>query len=173
MGGPLVVRLIVAVLLAAAGIYAWRQIFPTEETRIRRQLHAMADEASSVRTDLSGLASAAKLAMYFTDDVTIDRGRGLAPLHGRQTIMALATQLRSPSAGAGGASAGSTRIEIRDADVTIAPGGTAAAVTLTAVLTRNGGSPAETVDAHEFALTMVKGDPSWQISHVTSIETLR
>jgi hypothetical protein len=158
------VRVALAVVIAAAAVYAVQQMFPSEERRIRRQLDAIADDASSLTADLSGVATAARLSTYFTDDVTIDPGGGIQPVRGRETIMGLARTVQGR---------GTTRIEVKDADITVAPEQTTAAVTLTVAITREAGSSKESFDARELALTMVKRDSVWLISHVTAVDTLR
>ena len=159
-----VARIALALLLGAAAIYAYQQLFPSEERRIRRQLDAIADEANSLTPDLSGAATAARLTRYFTEDVTIEPGGGIEPLHGRETILAIARAVPSR---------GETRVDIKDVDVTVAPERTSAAVTLTVTLTRAPGTSNETMEAHGFALTMVKRDSAWLISQVRALETLR
>ena len=165
MANPWLLRALGAVLLGALALYAVQQMFPSEETRIRRQLDAIAREASEASNDPSGFASAARLAMYFTDDVTIDPGGGIEPLRGRETIFAAGRTLRSKT--------GTTRIDVRDADVRITPDGNAAAVTVTVTVTKDSGSDHETLDARELALSMIKRESVWLITHVTAVETLR
>lgn len=165
MPRALAARVIACLVIGAGAIYAWQQMFPSEEVRIRRQLEALADAANEVTADLSGMASAARVAMHFTEDVVLDPGRGIAPLRGRETIMAVAGRVR-PRAGA-------THVDIQNADVAIAPDGSTAAVTVAVTLTRDTGADRETLDAREFALTMVKRDSVWLISQVTLIDTLR
>lgn len=164
MPRSLLARIALAVLFGAAAVYAFQQMFPSEEQRIRRQLDAIADHANNLTADLSGAATAARLATYFTEDVVIDPGRGVQPLRGRETILALAqtAQVR-----------GEIRVEVNNADVTVAPDEKSAAVTVTLTVTRDGGANEQSLDAREVALTMVKRESMWLISHVTAIDTLR
>jgi hypothetical protein len=157
-------RVALAVVLGAAAVYAVQQLFPSEERRIRRQLDAIADDASNVTPGLSGVATAARLATYFTEDVVIDAGGGLQPLRGRDTILALARSVHTR---------GAARVSVTNADITVAPERTTAAVTLTVTVTRDVNSGKESLDARELALTMVKRDAGWLISHVTAVDTLR
>jgi SnoaL-like protein len=159
-----VARIALALLLGAAAVYAFQRLFPSEEQRIRRQLEAIAEDANSLTPDLSGAATAARLAMYFTEDVTIDPGAGIEPLRGRDTILAVARTVQSR---------GEARVDIKDPNVTLAPDRPSAAVALMVTLTRDPGTSKETLEAHEFALTMVKRDSAWLISHVTAVERLR
>ena len=149
-------RLLIGACLVALAVFAWRALFPTEEARIRRQLDALVDDVNDLSGGVSGLAAAAKLATFFTEDVVVDPGRGATPLRGREVILAAAGHWRPVDDGA--------EISLADVDVTVAPDEGSAAVTLTALR----GS-----DAHEFALTMVKRESAWLISHVTAISPLR
>jgi hypothetical protein len=158
------VRAATAILLGAALVFAWQQLFPSEEQRIRRQLESIADDANSLSADLSGAATAARLATYFTEDVTIDPGGGMPPVHGRQTVMAIARHVNAR---------GESRVDLKDVDVTLAPDAGSAAVTVTVTLTRQPGTDTASFDARELALTMVKRESAWLISHVTAVETLR
>lgn len=164
MSRALLLRVALAILAGAAAVYVWQQAFPSEERRIKRQLDAIEDAANSLSADLAGAAVAARLSMYFTEDVTIDPGGGIEPVRGRQTILALARTVESR---------GETRLALKDADVTLAPDGASAAVTATVTIARNVGSGKESLDARELALTMVKRESNWLISHVTAIDTLR
>ena len=164
MSRSILVRVTLGVLLGAAAVYAVQQLFPSEERRIRRQLEAIADDANHLSADLAGAATAARLSRYFTEDVTIDPGGGVEPVRGRQTILALA---RSMHVGA------ETRVAVKDEDVQVAPEGASAKVTLTVMVTRDAGTSNETVEASQLALTMVKRESEWLISHVTGIDTVR
>ena len=159
-----VARIALALLIGAAGVYAVQRIFPSEERRIRRQLEAIADAANALTPDLSGAATAARLTTYFTEDVTIDPGGGIEPVRGRETILAIARTVHSR---------GEAQVDITDADVTLAPDRASAAVTATVTLTRDAGTSNETREARELALTMVKRDSVWLISHVTAGDALR
>jgi hypothetical protein len=165
MSRSFLVRAGLGVLVGALAVYAWQQMFPSEETKIRRQLEAIAADANEITDDLSGIAAAARSTMYFTEDVTIDPGGGTAPLRGREVILAVARNLQPK--------AGQTRVDIKNTDVTITPDGNSAAVTLAVTVTRDAGSSQETLDARELALTMIKRESVWLISHVTSVDTLR
>jgi hypothetical protein len=165
MSRPWLLRAVVGVVLGVAAVFAYQQMFPSEETRIRRQLDAIAREASELSNDPSGFASAARFAMYFTDDVTIDPGGGVEPLRGRETIFAAGPTLRSTT--------GQTEIDVRNADVRITPDGNSAAVTVTVAVKKDAGSGRETLDARELALTMTRRESVWLISHVTAVDTLR
>ena len=164
MSRSLLTRIVLALVMGAAAVYAFQQMFPSEERLIRRQLEAIEESANGLTPDLSGAATAARLSMYFTEDVVIDPGGGIAPVRGRETIIAAARTVQAR---------GASRVSIEDADITIAPEGTTAAVTLTVTMSRGPDSGKESMDARELALTMVKRDSAWLISHVTAVETLR
>jgi hypothetical protein len=159
-----VARIALALLIGAAAVYVVQHFFPTEERRIRRQLEAISDDANSLTPDLSGAATAARLTRYFTEDVTIDPGGGMEPVRGRETILAVARTVQSR---------GDALVTIKDAEVTLADERASAAVAVTVMITRAPGTGNETVEAHAFALTMVKRDSAWLISVVQAVETLR
>ena len=165
---PLARHLAAVVVVILVAFLAWRWLLPSEEDRVRRRLEALAadmNDVNDVRSNVSGLAAMAKVGSYFTADVVIDPGQGAQPLHGREVILSAAASLR-PSAGV-------ARLSLTDIDVTLGPDQRSAAVTLTALLTRNREGASQTRDAHEFALTMTKRESEWLISHVTSVDTLR
>lgn len=154
-------RIIAAALLLIAIIFGWRWFFPSEETKIRQRLEALADDASQLTSDVAGMATAARLATYFTEDIAIERADG-TQLQGRQVILAAAAQFR-PAAGQ------QTTVTVDDVEVTVTPDRQAATVTLTATVARNAGTPDETFDADAFTLTMRKANDAWLISRVRSI----
>ena len=160
-----VVRAALSLLLGAAAVFAWQYVFPSEETRIRRHLHRIVEEANEMSDDLSAVAAAARLTLHFTEDVTIDPGSGIAPIRGRENIMAIARGLRTDTRAG--------RFDAKDVHVTVGPDGRSAAVTLTATVTRDAGTSDESVDARDLALTMVKRESTWLISHVTSTDPSR
>ena len=154
-------RIIAAALLVLAIVLGWRWFFPTEETKIKQRLEALADDASELTSDVAGMATAARIGTYFTEDIVIERAEGTL-LQGRQVILAAAAQFR-PAAGQ------ETTVAIHDVDVTLAPDRVSATVTLTATVSRNAGTPDETTDADAFTLTLRKANDTWLISRVRSI----
>ena len=158
-------RFIAAALLVAAAVLGWWWLFPSEESRIRQRLDALVDDTNEAGGDVAGLASAARVSTYFTEDVTIEPPGGAQPLQGRQIILSIASRLKTAT--------GTTTAAVRDVDVSVAPEKTSATVNLTAVVTRNEGTPDATVDAHSFALTLRKVNDTWLIAHVRSVETER
>ena len=157
-------RIIAAALLIGLAILGWLWLFPGEESRIKQRIEALAADANEAGGDVAGLASAARVATYFTEDVTIEP-RGAQPVQGRQIIMSVAAQMKN--------AAESTEVAVSDIDVTVSPDKASAEVTLTATITRNGGAPEETLDRYPFALTMTQINNEWLISHVRSLESLR
>jgi ketosteroid isomerase-like protein len=157
-------RIIAATLLLILAILAWLWLFPSEESRIKQRLQALAEDANEAGSDVAGLASAARVATYFTEDVTIEPRTGPA-VRGRQIVMSIAAQLKN--------AAETTEVMLTDVAVTVSADRTSANARVTATITRNEGSPDATKETYPFVLTMQKVNGAWLISHVTSPETLR
>src|SRR5688572_17968059 len=153
------------IVLVVVGAYVGLQMFPSDEKRIRGRLDNLAADAGKISGDVAGLAVAARMGTYFTEDVVIEPGPGLEPLRGRDTIMGLATRMRG--------NATDLRVSVADARIVIADSRQTADVDVTVSIRRTVPASGESLDAREFSLVMVKHDDIWQISRVTSIDTLR
>lgn len=152
-------------VLVAVGAFVGFRMFPSDENRIRGRLDGLAADAGKVSADVAGLAVAARIGTYFTEDVVIEPGQGLDPLRGRDTIMGLATRMRG--------NATDVRVSVADARIVVADSRRTADVDVTVSIRRAVPGSGESLDAREFSLVMVKNDDVWQISRVTSIDTLR
>lgn len=159
-----VAALAIALLCAVLGWRAWRT---NDEQVIRRRLDALtADLNMTVNDGLSTLARAADIGSYLTDDVVVDLGEGAAPIVGRATLVGMASRLERRTA--------AFRLRFDDVGVRVGPGGRTADVTLTAsFVQRSGPDAAESMDAREFALTLVKESAVWRISRATGVDTLK
>src|SRR5688572_3770300 len=101
-------RFIAAALLVAAAVLGWWWLFPSEESRIRQRIDALVDDANEAGGDVAGLASAARVSTYFTEDITIEPPGGAAPIQGRQVILTIASQLKTAT--------GTTTVSVQDVD---------------------------------------------------------
>jgi hypothetical protein len=147
----------IAVVVAAAVMFAWRSVFPSDERQIRRQLAHVAEEVNEQRQGLSAIAQAADVASAFADDVVIDLGPG-TPIRGRETLMGIVARLQPRTS--------RYEVRIRDMDVRVNDH-TSAAVDLSATTSGENG-----LDAREFKLQMVKRDGKWLIARVTPVQVL-
>jgi hypothetical protein len=158
-------QIAVAVLvLAGAGLWWWRG-GSAAEREIRALFHNFANELNSGTTDgLSLLARAAQIGDSFTPDVVVELGQGSTPIHGRETLMGMATRLQ-PRTAAFVVELDDVSVALRDPDH--------ADVTFTALIRRKSHESAEeSIDAREFAAEVVRTD-RWRISRVVAIDTLR
>jgi hypothetical protein len=160
-------RIAIAALVALGVVLAWRGWQSNDEQAIRQRLDALTtDLNATVAEGLSTAARAADLAGHFTDGVIVDLGEGAAPIVGRATLVAMASRLERRTA--------AFRLRFDDVGVRVDPGGTAAAVTLTAsFVQRDGADHGESMDAREFDLTLDKVSGTWRISRVTAVDTLK
>ena len=148
-------------------VFAWRYWWPDDARDIRNRLNALADDFNESTTDgLGTVARAARLSTYFTDDVVIELGQGSPPIHGRETLIGMASRLQPRTS--------AFRLELLDINVDV-KGGSEADVTLTAAFRRLSGAAAGegSIDAQEMALRMNKGNGDWRISHVAIVEPFR
>jgi hypothetical protein len=155
-----------AVALAAAGLWIWQSLSPSDERDITRRLRALGEEFNLSTTDGLGTAArAARFGTYFTDDVVVELGGGSPAINGRDTLMGMAARLQPRTA--------AFVIDFRDVTVTVLEPRRAEA-SLTAVIRRRViGTDEESLDAREFALALQKMDDVWRISHASAVETLK
>ena len=155
----------VAVILLA--VFVWRYWWPDDARDVRNRLNALANDFNESTTDgLGTVARAGRLSTYFTDDVVIELGQGSPPIHGRETLIGMASRLQPRTS--------AFRLELLDINVDV-KGGSEAEVRLTAAFRRLGPTVAGegSIDAQEMALRMNKGNGDWRISHVTTVEPFR
>ena len=165
MGRRTVVVAALAVVAALGAVWWW---WPGEERAVGRRLDALAREFNESTSDgLGTIARAARLGSYFTDDVTVDLGKGSAPISGRETLVGMAARLQPRT----------SPFEIRFVDVTptISEDGASADVSLTVEFIRRAASAADddALDAREFDVRMVKSEGEWRIARVTSVSPFR
>lgn len=155
-----------AVAVIIAGVLAWRAWSGGEDAAIRARLEALRDLVNTSTSDgLGTIAHAAEIGSFFTTDVTIDLGEGAASLQGRDSVMALATQLQPRTA--------TFKAALDDVNVTLGGDGVAD-VTLTAIFTRRSLTTGEeSMDAREFALVLSKTDGEWRIARATAVDPLK
>ena len=111
------------------------------------------------------MAKAARIAGYFTEDVTIDLGSSSTTIRGRGTLMAMAARIRVSQEG--------FRIELVDVQIAIAAEGR----TATASMTVKGSgvdfaTGDQVIDAHEIEMTLVKMDGVWLIRDVSAVSSI-
>lgn len=158
-------------LLAAAGLIAagaglwWWLAVPPAEREVRRLFTAVERELNSGTTDGFGsVAHAVRLGEFFAADVIIELGQGSPPIHGRETLIGMATRLQPRTA--------AFVVELDDVSVELT-GGSAADATFTAVIRRRSVlSGDESMDAREFSAQVVNDGGRWRISRLVAIDTL-
>jgi hypothetical protein len=154
-----------AVLLAGAALWWWRS-GSSAEGEVRAVFEKFATEFNSSTSDGLGLiARAAHIGESFTPDVVIELGQGSPPIHGRETLMGMASRLQ-PRTAAFVLELDDVNVELKDPDH--------ADVTFTALIRRRSVvSGDESIDAREFAAEAVRADRRWRVSRVVAIDTLR
>lgn len=155
---------IATVAVVGLAIWAWRTWWPDDKRDIRNRLTALADDFNEGTTEgLGTIARAARLGTYFTEDVVVELGQGSPPIHGRETIIGIASRLQLRTS--------AYRLELLDVNVELRSTADAA-VRLTAAFRPTGGGDGS-IDAQEVALQMVKRDGHWRIAHVTTVDPFR
>ena len=155
----------IVLLLGGGALYLAR--LDDEGAPVRKRLHSFAEAVNRSTMDGAGPQSRAQqLASYFTDDVDVEFGGGVAPIRGRDTLMGMAERLQPRTA--------MFRLKFEDVTVAMSPGGEAADVHLTAEFIRRSiTSGEESLDAREFTMAMRRVDNEWRIARVTAIDTLK
>ena len=155
--GANVVWILLAVFAVVAAWLAWKTLFPSEEQRIRARLDEIVDTVNAPSADgLAKLADAARLASFFTEDVTIDPGAPYPTMRGRDAIVAAAA---AAGRATGDSSCRSWTFRWQS--------GTAATATahLTLTLTwTNVQTGAPTMDAREVELALRKEAGEWRVA---------
>jgi len=152
-------------LVAGAALWWWRG-GSSAEREIRGVFASFVTEFNSGASDGLGLiARAAHIGESFTPDVVIELGQGSPPIHGRETLMGMASRLQ-PRTAAFVLELDDVNVELKDQDH--------ADVTFTALIRRRSvDSGEESIDAREFAAEVVRLDGRWRVSRVVAIDTLR
>jgi len=160
------IQIVLAVGCIAGAAFWWWRGGSSAEREIRRVFANFATEFNSGASDGLGLiARAAHIGESFAPDVVIEFGQGSPPIHGRETLMGMASRLQ-PRTAAFLLELDDVNVELKDQDH--------ADVTFTALIRRRSvGSGEESIDAREFAAEVVRLDGRWRVSRVVAIDTLR
>jgi hypothetical protein len=159
-------RLVVLGALVYLGFWSWQRFFPSPERAIRKRLAAVA-KAISISPD-QGLvpkaASLAELRTFFTDDVEVKvslPGQHQQTFEGREELMQVAGGVK--------ATWHNLKVEIVDADISLA-GGQSALAHLTVKVDTPGQTMPE-VQPLKVGLKYIEGE--WLIHHVETEKALR
>ena len=160
------IRIVSIVVALVAAYYAYQWYFPDDEALLRARLDDLAATVSHTGGDgFSQLTRAAKFGTFFTEDVVIEIGGGIAPIRGRETVMALAAKAQVPGEG----------FTIRFVDVTVAvdPSGLSALAAMTATAQGRSLGEFQAIDARELEMGWRKVEGEWRIDRVTGVETIQ
>ena len=158
-------RVIVAGLLAAVGLWGWRVFFPSPEEVIRKRLGQLAKSASTSTSEslLAKAWNASALAEYFTVDVeiTLDVPGVQHTINGRGELVQAIAGARSEGRG--------LTVTFPDIKIVVAPDGQSAVVILTAE--GKVSAPKELYVA-ELKLRMIRIKRDWLIEKIETVKTL-
>lgn len=154
----------------AAVLFVWVSFgwLSSEARQIHRRLDALAETASvgGGETNLVRMAKAARLAGYFTEDITIDLGSPSTVIRGRDALMAMAARTQVSAEG--------LRIELVDVQITVGAEGARATASMTV---QGSGIDFATgdqmIDAREIEMTLVRLEGEWLIQGVSAISAIR
>lgn len=160
------VRILAALVLIGAGIWAWRVLFPSPEVVIQRRIAALAKVASFPAHEgtLGRVADVDRLTGFFTPDVVLTAdvpGHGTHTIDNRPDLLQAAMALRSNLDG--------LKIEFLDVNVKLG----ADKQTATADLTAKASVPGQSdFQVQEFNFMFKKVDGKWRIYRIESVKTL-
>ena len=158
-------RIILLAMLGALGYWAWTLFFPSPEKEIRKQLNALAQEASfAPKQGLVAQAwKATVLGSFFTPDVqvTISVPGTEHSINGRAELLQAALAVRQMRE--------SLKVDFPDIKVVVAPGKEAAVVNLTA---RGKVSGQKDYYLQELRLRLIKIKRDWLINEIVTVRTL-
>lgn len=158
-------RIILLAVLGALGYWGWTLFFPSPEKEIRKQLHALAQEASFTSNEglMATAWNATLLAGFFTTDVevTINVPGTQQTITGRDELLQAALGARKV--------VGSLKIDFPDIKVVVAPGKEAAVVNLTA---RGKVAGQKEAFIQELRLRLIKVKRDWLINEIVTVKTL-
>jgi hypothetical protein len=159
------IRIIAIVAALVAAYYGYQTWFPDDEGRIRTALDELATTVSqSGGEGLSQVARAARFGSFFTQDVVVDLGPPFSPIHGRDTIMALAARSQIPGEG--------FTVRFVDVAVTVDLSGLAATASMTATVQGRSLGDLQAIDAKELEMAFRKIDGEWRIDRVTGVQAI-
>ena len=152
-------------LLVALGIWAWRTVFPGDETRIRKLLAQVADTAclKSTEGQLSRLLAAGRLADFFAPDAVVNidvAGLNEKVIQGRAELQQMIAAAR--------VNLQSAEIRFPDVQLTIEPDHLSAEAHVAAVADVNGEKNAV---IQELKFRFQKIDGKWKINQVNTVKT--
>ena len=158
-------RIILWAVLGALGYWGWTLFFPSPEKEIRKQLHALAREASFNSNEglMATAWNATLLGGFFTIDVevTINVPGTEHTINGRDELLESALGARRIVS--------SLKIDLPDIKVALAPDKQSAVVNLTA----QGKVPGQKeFYLQELRLRLIKIKRDWLISEIVTVRTL-
>lgn len=159
-----VIRITLAALVLAGGIWLWRVIFPGDEATLRRLIQELAEVASfpAHEAPLAKLTNAAKVAGFFTVDGEVD----VAPWGYRRVVISGRGELRQAALGARNALS-SLSVGAEGINVTLGPGADQASARF--ALTGRTGEDLER-QSQAMELEFRKADGEWLIRRARTVE---
>jgi ketosteroid isomerase-like protein len=151
-----------AVVAALSAFILW----PTDARAIRQTLAAAADAVSvpAGEGDLQRVARAAGLARRLARDIVVEVGPDGPSIHGRDTVAALASRLRS---------AGPMTVSFSERDLAVDGAGRRATATVALHVTGDGRNGIDSLDDTDVAVELIEQDGAWLIARVTQVPALR
>ena len=162
-----IVSILAVVLLAALGFWLCRELFPSDESRLRGLLADVAKAASLKGNEnpLVRLAGANKLAGFFSEDAVVHidaSGLEGKQIQGREELRQTVAAAR--------ASLQSAEVQFPDAQLEIAPNRESATAEVTATADING---EKNTVVQELKVLFKKIDGQWKITQVDTVHTLQ
>ncbi|TVQ80036.1 MAG: hypothetical protein EA369_03515 [Bradymonadales bacterium] len=165
-----ILKVFIPVLVGVSLVLAWRQMFPSEETQIQRQLSRLESllSRSGQENVLERAASARALGQVLHPDIKLkfQHATGDYELNGLSSLQEayLQTQMRVPE----------FELSIRDLLTNIAESRTEAESRFTAIVRgRSQQGRQDFREASEFRVEWIKLDGDWRISFFENVEALQ
>jgi len=157
-------RIVTVTVLALALVVLWR-FWPRDERRIQQLVQEMADalQPGAGESDLARVGRLAPLARALADDVVVD---GPASARGRDQVMAVAMQA--------GRVTPQLTVIVRDVDVRVEPGRTAATALVTVSIAGvSDGTGNSWDDITELQFDLRRHEDVWTVARVAPAPALR
>ena len=151
-------------VVAALGLVVWLAIPRLgEQGRIRRRLSELAESVSGGRRPQGAalLAHLARVGNFFTEDVSIKVGDVVPELRGREQVVGLAQRALQHAV--------NVKVTFADIAVRLEDDERRAQVTATVLVTGASSAEAESVNARELEIDLVKPDGDWLIEAVRPV----
>lgn len=160
-------RIIIVVIIAAAGWFGWRWLFPDDEAQIRALLERIEESVGSgaaTEGEVARIARAAGIRSALDPQITVDAGPPFSKITGRDALIGTVARMNS--------TVRDLDVQFVDVQITLEPDGTTARAYMTAEARYQGAQGERGLEARELDVTFRKLEGDWVVSTVALVRTL-